>query len=181
MLTIQNVKELMSNKSGYFQGGGGENEPTPGKPKYKKEPLKKDDTKARGLLFRNYDLYNTKGVDGPGKVKTPGTGLYQHMNEYKSVSDFRKKKRKKAMLYRQMALLTAVAEPESVKEKKYKDSNNIDANEDVTPIPISPAEVSPIGMLDGIYPKEDLDGKSVENLYYGRLETHLSDDGVDKK
>jgi len=181
MPTIFNARGPMPNKTSYFQGGGGVNEPTPKKPKYKKEPVKKDVTKARGLLFKNYDLYETEGVNGPGKVKTPGKGLYQNMDKYKSVSDFRKKKRKAPMLYRKMALLTAIAEPESVKDKEYEDSNNIDANEDVTPIPISPAEVAPIGMLDGIYPQEDLDGKPVSNLYYGRMETHLSDDGKDKK
>lgn len=40
-------------------------------------------------FFKNYDLYDTDGKTGPG------TGLYQHMSEYKSVADFLKKKRKK--------------------------------------------------------------------------------------
>lgn len=38
-------EELMSdnmNKKGYFQGGGGVNEPTPGKPKYPKDPMNED-------------------------------------------------------------------------------------------------------------------------------------------
>lgn len=70
-----------------------------------------------------------------------------------------------------------------------KDNNNLQdpyEDQDITPLaPISPAEVAPIGMLDGIYPKEDLDGKSVENLYYGINESHeyATDDGKikDKK
>jgi hypothetical protein len=45
-------------------------------------------------------------------------------------------------------------------------------------IPFPPAEPSPIGTLDGIYPREDLEGKSVSNLYYGVLDEHqFSNDG----
>lgn len=45
-------------------------------------------------FYTNYDLYEVDGVDGKAK-QGPGAGFYQKMHEYKSVSDFLKKKRKK--------------------------------------------------------------------------------------
>lgn len=137
------------------------------------------------VLFRNYDLYETEGVGGKDRAPSPGAGLYQNMQKYKSVSDFLKKKKKRKRQQRKMALLLAIAFPELVEGKKFKsDENDMQdpyEDQDITPLaPISPAEVAPIGMLDGIYPKSDLDGKSIENLYYGRLETHeyAADDGT---
>lgn len=124
------------------------------------------------VFYKNYDLYDTEGVDGPAK-QGPGTDLYQNMEKYKSVADFRKKKRKKKIKKRQaqvIRMFQVLAE---------KDSNNLtDPYEDtVTPMPFAPAEPAPIGMLDGIYPQEDLDGKPEgDSLYYGVLETHLVDD-----
>lgn len=44
---------------------------------------------SRGLLFRNYDLYDTGGED------SPGSGLFQNLDKYKSVEEFRKAKRKR--------------------------------------------------------------------------------------
>ncbi len=81
------------NKGAYFQGAGGDNEPTPKKKKYKSEPALVMQPRFKEPLYRNYDLYETEGVEGPAK-HGPGTGLYQHMDEYDSVSDFREKKKK---------------------------------------------------------------------------------------
>lgn len=159
---------------GYYQGT---EEPTPKKKKYKVDPMQdhlrdKEDRQVKEPLqvfYKNYDLYDTDGVDGPAK-QGPGTGLYQHMNEYKSVADFKKKKRKKKMQERRAAFLFILSKT---------DVNKIITPEDeiANPlIPYAPAEPAQIGVLDGIYPKSDLEDHPVGNLYYGIMETHLVDD-----
>lgn len=134
------------------------------KKKYKKEPLNQDDTKAHGVFFQNYDLYET---DGPG----PGAGLYSKMDKYKSISDFRKKKRAESMRKRRKSMFEAIL-------VTAKDNNNLTdpTEETITPIPFNPAEPAPLGLIDNMYPKEDLEEKPVTNLYYGRLETHFTKD-----
>jgi hypothetical protein len=64
-------------------------------------------------------------------------------------------------------------------EKALEDNNNLTdpMAGQITPIPFPPAEPAPIGILDGIYPQEDQEGKPVANLYYGIMETHMADDG----
>lgn len=120
------------------------------------------------VFFKNYDLYDTGG-------SSPGTGLYQNMQKYKSITDFRKKKRKKNIKKRQAQLI------KMFEVLAKKDINNLtDPYEGiVTPIPFAPAEPAQIGMLDGIYPKSDLEDKPISNMYYGILETHLADDDSD--
>ena len=78
----------MGNKISYFQGGGGGNEPTPKKIKYK--PEKYEPIKARfdEPLYKNYDLYNVPGKHGPGSG-------YHELLKYKSIKEFLDKKRKK--------------------------------------------------------------------------------------
>lgn len=122
------------------------------------------------VFYQNYDTYET----GPGK-QGPGAGLYQNMDKYKSVTDFRSKKRKKKIRKRRAEFLQILL-------KLAGDKNNLtDPTEDtVTPMPFSPAEPAPLGMLDGIYPKEDLEGKPVTNLYYGRLDGMPADDNKAK-
>jgi hypothetical protein len=123
------------------------------------------------VFYRNYDLYGTEGVSGPAK-QSPGTGMYQNMEKYKSVADFRRKRRKKKIKKRQAQLIRMF----EVLAKH--DSNNLTDpyEETATPIPFAPAEPAQMGMLDGIYPKSDLEDKPVGNLGYGILETHLVDD-----
>jgi hypothetical protein len=74
----------------------------------------------------------------------------------------RKQKHRQKMAMFQSILKTALTDPLS------------DA---ITPMPYSPAEPAPIGMLDGIYPQEDRESKPISSLDYGVLETHMADDG----
>ncbi len=156
-------------KKAYFQGASGKEAE---KKKKKDKPYDPTDTMARGVLFKNYDLYEVEPTD-----LGPGTGFYQNMDKYKSVDDFRKakKKRKERLIEKRKAFFKCI---ELTASKKTEDDNDlVDPTElTTTSIPFSPAEVSPIGMYDGIYPKEDLEGKPVTNLYYGRVETHYADD-----
>lgn len=75
-------------KVAYFQGGGGVNEPTPKKKKYKSETAITVQPRFKEPLYRNYDLYDVPGEHGPG----PG---WHSMQNYKSIQDFLKARRKK--------------------------------------------------------------------------------------
>jgi hypothetical protein len=125
---------------------------------------KKDKNKL--VFFRNYDLYDTPEKGGPG------TGLYS--GKYKSVEEFRNRKKKQKKKQKKRAFLLKM-----LLKLANKDINKITdpTNDTTTPIPYPPAEVSPIGMLDGIYPKSDLEGNQTSNLYYGIMETHMAEDG----
>lgn len=81
-------KESLAAKKAYFQGGGGVNEPTPKKKKYKSDPAIVVQPRFEEPFYRNYDLYDT-----PGK-HSPGAGWHS-MEKYKSISEFLKAKRKK--------------------------------------------------------------------------------------
>lgn len=83
---------MSRNKYAYFQGGGGVNEPTPHEKKYKSEKAIVVQPRFKEPFYRNYDLYETEGVDGPPKLG-PGAG-WHHMDRYKSVSEFLADKRK---------------------------------------------------------------------------------------
>jgi tRNA nucleotidyltransferase/poly(A) polymerase len=80
-------------KKAYFQGGGGVNEPTPKKKKYKSEKAIVVQPRFKEPFYHNYDLYETEGVDGPPKLG-PGAG-WNDMHQYKSISEFLKAKRKR--------------------------------------------------------------------------------------
>lgn len=79
---------MSQNKQAYFQGGGGVNEPTPKKKKYKSEKAIVVQPRFKEPLYRNYDLYNVPGKHGPGAG-------WHDMHKYKSIADFLKAKRKK--------------------------------------------------------------------------------------
>lgn len=81
------------NKKSYFQGGGGVNEPTPKKKKYESEPRIVDQPRFVEPFYRNYDMYEVEGVDGPAK-HGPGVGWHD-MGKYKSIKEFLAEKRKK--------------------------------------------------------------------------------------
>jgi hypothetical protein len=94
------------------------------------------------------------------------------MGEYQEKVKSRGKKRKRKIKKRQAQLV------HMFKVLAEKDTNNLtDPYEGiVNPIPFAPAEPAQMGMLDGIYPKSDLEDKPVGNLGYGILETHLAED-----
>lgn len=81
---------MSQNKKAYFQGGGGVNEPTPKKKKYKSDPALVVQPRFKEPFYRNYDLYDVPGFEHIG----PGAG-WHHMDKYDSIQDFLKDKRKK--------------------------------------------------------------------------------------
>lgn len=185
---------MPQNKSAYFQGT---EEPTPKKKKYKSEPALVMQTRYEEPLYRNYDLYDTEGVDGPAK-HGPGTGLYQHMDEYDSVSDFREKKKKNREKYKAEDLYKHDdGSISKVKEKKHKravrrvallialanDENDIDflVDEQIKSSPIlgengSVSDSVPIGgLLDKYVPNYDFEGKPPTDLDFG---TNYNEDNI---
>lgn len=158
----------MLKKESYFQGA---TDKEPEMKRKKDKPLNQEDTVARGVLYKNYDLYEVEPKD-----LGPGAGFYQNMDKYKSVSDFRDQKKKRNE--RKTKIRKALFKSIELQASKKEDNNNlVDPTEgQVTPIPFAPAETTQIGLYDGMYPPEDLEDKPVTNLYYGRLETHMADD-----
>lgn len=83
-------RDQMTVKKGYFQGGGGVNEPTPGKKKYPSDPAIVNQTRFKEPFYKNYDLYDIPGFEHIG----PGAGWHS-MQNYKSVQEFLDAKRQK--------------------------------------------------------------------------------------
>lgn len=81
---------MLNNKLAYYQGT---EKPTPKKKQYKSEPALVVQPRFKEPFYHNYDTYETEGVDGQAK-HGPGTGLYQNMDKYDSIDDFRKSKEK---------------------------------------------------------------------------------------
>lgn len=81
------------NKKGYFQGGGGVNEPTPGKQKYHVDKAIVVQPRFKEPFYRNYDLYDTEGVSGPAQ-HGPGSG-WNHMAQHDSIKEFLAFRRKR--------------------------------------------------------------------------------------
>lgn len=152
------------NKYSYFQGASKDK---PEEKKKKDEPINQDLTKARGVFFSNYDYAPQESDIGPG------AGFYSKMNEYDSVADFRKKKRKDNIRRRRQAMFKAILTSTA---KDNSDENHLTdpTEETTTPIPYesAPPGGSPMGLLDGMYPGPDQEDKPISNLYYGRIETH---------
>jgi hypothetical protein len=78
------------NKKGYFQGGGGVNEPKPGEKKYKSDPAIVVQPRFKEPFYRNYDLYTIPGMEHIG----PGTGWHGLQN-YKSTKEFLEARRER--------------------------------------------------------------------------------------
>lgn len=161
----------------------------------KKKLLDENDNKSPIVFFKNYDLYDTSGAG-------PGSGLYQNMQDFKSVKDFLKKKKKQKKQKKRLAYFEKLIKlkkessyeektgfdkffeeqmqspsfaSEYIKSKSKIDSNDLDdplEESNVHEIPWVAGDINPIGMLDGMYPKEDFENKPITNLYYGVLETH---------
>ena len=179
---------MSQNKHAYFQGGGGVNEPTPKKKKYKSEPALVMQTRFKEPFYRNYDLYNVPGKHGPGAG-------WHDMGKYDSISDFLKSKRKKlkdkykaddswiqddgshtktpqnGSIKKRMSLLSAIV--------KYGIDFPIDDQIKSDPIlgHSSPgSDAAPIGgKLDEYLPLPDFEGKSADKLNFGRDYADCSD------
>lgn len=78
----------------------------------KKKDKDPNHQQPRGLVFKNYDYAGPE----EGDETSPGTGLYQNMEDYKSVGDFIEKarKRKKHLVSFRMKLLSKFSD-------KYKE------------------------------------------------------------
>lgn len=90
---------MTQNKQGYFQGGGGVNEPTPKNKKYKSEKTIAVQPRFKEPFYQNYDLYETEGVSGapkhgPGTRKRPKNLKNKYISEDSWIKD--KKDRMKA-------------------------------------------------------------------------------------
>jgi hypothetical protein len=176
-------------KEAYFQGGGGVNEPTPKKKKYKSEPKLVDQPRFKEPFFRNYDLYETEGVDGKAE-HGPGAGLYQHMSDYKSVADFLKKKRERNS--------DKYKADDSVQEDDGKINKTKSARrkallahfiKNAIDFPVDDQISNPIlgesgaysdsvpigGMLDEYLSLDDFEGKSPDKLDFGRDYTEYTE------
>lgn len=162
---------MSRNKEGYYQGT---EKPAPKKQKYKPEPAAPAQPRFKEPFFKNYDLYETEGVDGPAK-HGPGAGLYQNMDKYKSVSDFLAKKRKrnkdkykaddspkKSRSQRRMALLQKIAIDFPVDDQV---NNSIPFSGEGGSVGES-AQIG--GYLDKYLPQDDFEGKSPDQLDFGR-------------
>ena len=160
---------MSQSKKAYFQGT---EEPSPKKKKYKSEPAPVVQPRFKEPFFRNYDLYDTPGEHGPGSG-------YHHMLEFKSVKDFLNNRRKKT----------------KGKYKAKKQARSILLNRLIKvaiDFPIDDQISSPIlvdsgaysdsvpigGQLDEYLTLPDFEGKSVDQLDFGR--DYTEDEQVDK-
>lgn len=160
---------MSQSKNAYFQGT---EEPSPKKKKYKSEPAPVVQPRFKEPFFRNYDLYDTPGEHGPGSG-------YHHMLEFKSVKDFLNNRRKKT----------------KGKYKAKKQARSILLNRLIKvaiDFPIDDQISSPIlgnsgtysdsvpigGQLDEYLTLPDFEGKSVDQLDFGR--DYTEDEQVDK-
>lgn len=81
------AKQALQEKQGYFQGGGGVNEPTPGKAKYPKDKL-------------NEDLREDEDKQMVGQKPFPGVGPVDGMHPSPASADVPDEKKRKEMLQR---------------------------------------------------------------------------------
>lgn len=164
---------MSRNKSSYFQGGGGVNEPSPKKKKYKSDPAPRVQTRFKEPLYRNYDLYDVPGKHGPGAG-------WHSMQNYKSIQEFLKAKRKKLKgKYKATARLALL---NKIIKKACPDDNDIDFpldNQINTELAGPMGEVcqddNPAGQanliggyLDEYLPEDDFEGKLPTTLDFGR-------------
>lgn len=192
----QTKEESNNIKKAYFQGGGGANEPTPKKKKYKSDRALVMQPRFKEPLYHNYDLYETEGVDGPAK-QGPGTGFYQNMDKYDSVSDFRSKKDKrnkgrfesKDMYKEDDGSLTYSEKKRKMIDRRaklfylfFKQAIDFAIDDQIKSDPIlgdsgTVSDSVPIGgQLDEYLPEHDFEGKDPTSLNFGRDYTENEDD-----
>lgn len=187
---MKSQQGTMSNKKAYFQGGGGANEPTPKKKKYKSDKAIVVQPRFKEPFYSNYDLYDTPGEHSPGSG-------YHSLQDYKSVSEFLKAKRKKlkdkykaddswieddgsitknpnvksrATLLSKL-LKTAIDFPND----DYVDPSIATGDPDSLMFTINPAG----GYLDKYLPQDDFEGKPPTALNFGR--DYVEDEPVSDK
>ncbi len=172
-------------KKAYFQGGGGVNEPTPGQKKYKSDKAIVVQPRFKEPFYRNYDSYDISPTNQSSKLG-PGAGWHELQN-YKSVSDFLKDKRKR--LKDKYKADDKWIEDEKSSERATKRRQKIKAracllfklnkyaidfpiDDMVTPIlgdEGTYSDIVPIGgTLDEYLPLNDFEGKSPDKLDFGR-------------
>lgn len=188
MIDFNKIEELLNLvKQAYFQGGGEENEPSQKKRKYKPEKAIRVQPRFKEVFYKNFDLYETEGTDGPAK-HGPGAGFYQNMSKYKSVSDFIKQKRKrnknkyksddsyisdkKAEL---ISRIERIAQRREVLELLTKTALDFEIDEIIQSDPILGDSGSSVhdsiyfgGQTDQYLQSEDFEGKDPSKLNYGR-------------
>lgn len=179
------------NKKSYFQGT---EEPTPKKKKYKSDKAILVQPRFKEPFYRNYDLYETEGVDGKPALG-PGAG-WHNMHKYKSIKEFRdakhkhmkdkykaddfwiedtksnRKKRIENMKLRAGAInmLIKTAIDFAIDDQIGSGSIIGDSGTYSDSVPIG-------GSLDEYLPRDDFDGKSPDKLDFGR--DHSSEEPVD--
>ncbi len=159
------------NKQAYFQGT---EEPTPKKKKYKSDKAIVVQPRFKNQLFKNYDY-----IENP---TGPGAGLYQNLDKYKSVSDFLKKKRernkdkyeaddswieddgkiskRKNKIKRRLALLSLAID--------FKIDDQIQSGPILGDSGTVSDSVYVGGLMDTTFPLPDFEGKTPEQLNFGR-------------
>ena len=110
------------NKVAYFQGGGGVNEPEPHKKKYKSDKAIRIQPRFKEPLYYNYDYVEADGIDGKAK-HGPGAG-YTSLQDYDSIQEFLKARRKK--LKDKYKADDSWIEDKKASIKLASDQNNID-------------------------------------------------------
>lgn len=84
---VQLAKEALQNRQAYYLGGGGVNEPTPGKPKYTKDPLNEKDREDEDKQM-------------VGQAPFPGVGKVDGLHPSPASADQKDELKRKEMLQR---------------------------------------------------------------------------------
>jgi hypothetical protein len=194
--TMTGSNEL--NKKGYYQGGGGVNEPTPGQPKYPKDPL-------------NEELREKEDKQMVGEPPFPGVGPVDGMHPSPSSADPSDELQRKKMLARaeveqrretlvrlaKEALQTkayfqgggGVNEPTPGKPKYPKDKLNEELRDYEDKQMVGQPPFPGVGPVDGLHPspssadpKDELKRKQMlaraENTLSGRFVRAANQDGT---
>src|SRR5579859_6545594 len=125
----EHMSDANINKQGYFQGGGGVNEPTPGQPKYSKDPLNEK--------LRDHEDKQMVGQDG-----FPGVGPVDGMHDSPDSADVKNELERKKMLARAQSEERALRRQaivnlakKALEDKKAYFQNGLEKNNVNTPAP----------------------------------------------
>lgn len=158
----ENMSGSNINKKGYFQGAGGENEPTPGQPKYTKDPLNEH---LRNDGDKHMDADDTGPVDGlhPGVDSAGVNELERKKMLARAESEDRAMRRtaivdmaKKALEQKKLAYFQQgeknPQEPTPGKTKYAPDKLNEDLREDSDKQMVGQKPFPGVGSIDGLHP-----------------------------